>query len=259
VIDLLRSLANLLTPGSRPFLLVSLGIGIGLLFAPPRAARWGRRWLLVLLALYATLSLQGTSDLLVSSLAVSQEPIRTASDAPAVEVLVVLSNGANDVGDGGARRATVNLQSGFNAVEGARLYRLLAEPLVIVSGGRATGRGPGPPESQALAAALERRGVPAAAIVQESSSRTTREQAVNVGRLLQGRDGRRFVLVTVPEHMRRAVGVFRALGFDPIPAPSPLQYGGRPFWRPTFYALRGSAGAIHEYLALAFYKLQGWI
>jgi uncharacterized SAM-binding protein YcdF (DUF218 family) len=257
--DLLRSIANTLTPGSVRFLVMGLGFGLALLLAPPRVARWGRRWLLALAGLYIVLSLQGTSDLLISGLSVPVKPIRTAADAADVHIMVVLSNGANDLAANGTTLAMVNLQSGSNALEGARLYRALDSPLVIASGGRPVGSGPGPPESRAMAAALERQGVPAARIVEEPASRTTREQAVNVGRLLRERGDTRFVLVTVPEHMRRAAGAFRALGFDPVPSPSALRYGGQPFWLPTLYALRGSSGALHEYMALAFYKLQGWI
>lgn len=258
MLDLLRRIVNTLTPGSLSFLIGGLGIGLGLLLAPPRVARWGRRWLILLVGLYATLSLQGTSDFLVSGLSVPSQAIRAPADAANVSVIVVLSNGATDVAGTGGTRWVVNLQSGFNAFEGARLYRVLGDPLIIASGGRVSSR-PGPPESQALAADLGGRGVPAAQIVEESSSRTTREQAVNVGQLLRARGDTRFVLVTVPEHMRRAAGCFRVLGFDAVPSPSPLQYGGRPFWRPTFYALAGSKNAIHEYMALAFYKMRGWI
>lgn len=258
MIDVLRVLARFLMPGSVPFLGIGLAVGL-LLLLSPRARWWGRRWLGVLLLLYVVLSLQGTSDLLVAGLSVPHRPIRTAADAPDVRVVVVLSNGAHDVTEGGRRRWVVNALSDFNASEGARVFRALGHPIVIASGGRATGTGTGPPESQALAAALERHGVPAGRIVQDPTSRTTREQAVNVGRLLRDLGQSPFVLVTVPEHMRRAAAAFRAQGLDPIPSPSALRWGGTPFWLPTRSALRGSAGALHEYAALAFYRLEGWI
>ena len=245
-------------PGTFPFLMAGLAAGVGLLYGSARTARWGRRGLTLLLALYAVLSLQGTSDLLVWSLAVPHQAIWRASDAPGIRVIVVLGNGAVDAGGDGRTLAIVNVQSGSNALEAARVYRVLGGPSVIASGGRPPGTGTGSPESQALAAALVRCGVPEADVVQESSSPTTRDQAVNVGRLLRERGETRFVLVTAPEHMRRAAGAFRALGFEPLPSPSWLRYGGRPFWRPTLYALGGSTGALYQYVALVYYRLRGW-
>jgi uncharacterized SAM-binding protein YcdF (DUF218 family) len=67
------------------------------------------------------------------------------------------------------------------------------------------------------------------------------------------------VLVTTPEHMRRAREVFISLGLDPVPAPSAIRYGGEPFWRPTRFALDGSRHAIYEYVALAWYRGRGWL
>jgi uncharacterized SAM-binding protein YcdF (DUF218 family) len=257
-IALLRSLAKMLMPGRLPFLLFGTGIGLLLLMVGGRAARWGRRWLVLLVGGYAALSLQGVSDLLIGALRVPHHRIERASDVPGVGVIVLLSNGAQETVTRDGSRWMVNMQSAYGAIEAARLYRVLGTPLVIASGGRGDGSA-GPPESQALADALESRGVPATHILQETKGQATRDQAVNVSELLRARGVTKVVLVTTPVHMRRAVGAFRAQGLDPVPAPSGLEYGGPPFWWPTAAALVGSATAIHEYAALAYYGARGWI
>jgi uncharacterized SAM-binding protein YcdF (DUF218 family) len=255
---LLRALAKALMPGRLPFLLVGLAVGLLFLLFRGRAARWGRRWLALLVGGYALLSLQGVSDLLIDVLRVPHPRIERAADAPGVGVIVLLSNGAYEAPGRQSPRWVVNLQSGYGVREAARLYRVLGDPLVIASGGRGDGA-LGPPESQALTDALEASGVPADHILQEAKGQATRDQAVNVSTLLRARGVTRVLLVTTPVHMRRALGAFRAQGLDPIPAPSSLDYGGPAFWRPTALALVGSATAIHEYAALAYYELRGWI
>jgi hypothetical protein len=57
---------------------------------------------------------------------------------------------------------------------------------------------------------LVKAGVPWGAIVEESQSKTTHEQAVAVASLLRERRIERVVLVTSQTHMRRSLAVFRA-------------------------------------------------
>jgi uncharacterized SAM-binding protein YcdF (DUF218 family) len=130
---------------------------------------------------------------------------------------------------------------------------LLGDPLVLASGGKMDAESE-TPESEVLALALERLGVPGGRIARESASHSTYEQGANVSAWLAARGETQFVLVTAPEHMRRAMGVFATRGAHPIPSPSAIQYGGRPPWLPTGYALEGSRSVIYGYLALGFYR-----
>jgi len=245
-------------PGSLLFLAAGLASGVLLLFGPPRVLVWGRRWLLTLLLIYAVLSLQGTSDLLIFNLSREYRSIWDVEQARKARVIVVLSNGV-----GGGRTefqelAVVNRQSAYNALEGARLYRLLGDAEILVSGGVADPLGRAP-ESETLARALQSLGVPPARIFFESQSRNTHEQVVNTSAWLRDRGEPTFILVTTPEHMRRAAGGFSKMGLQPVPSVSALRYGGVPAWRPTLYALEGSESAIYEYFAWCLYRARGWV
>jgi uncharacterized SAM-binding protein YcdF (DUF218 family) len=249
---------NLLVPGSTLFLLFALLVGVVLLFGPPRAAKWGRRWLVFLLGAHALLSLQGVSDLLAAGLSHGYRQIQRREDAMGAQVIVVLSNGAIriDLPVGGL--GLLNVPSAYNALEAARVYKLLGNPIVVASGGPLI-EPRSASEGLALATALEQLGVPKDRIVLENTSWTTRSQAVNTVAWLRAHQQERFVLVTSPEHMRRAAGLFTKLGLPPIPSVSGVQYGGTPFWRPTEYALRGSTLAVYEYVAWGFYRARGWL
>jgi uncharacterized SAM-binding protein YcdF (DUF218 family) len=258
VFTLREIVKDFLIPGSLLFLVLGQAIGLVLLFGTPRTARWGRRWITSLLCLYGVLSLQGTSDLLVFGLSHEFGRLWTADAAVGARIIVVLSNGVGGGRTDLQEMAVVNLQSAYNALESARLYRLLGDPIIVASGG-VTDRLARAPESAALTAALSQLGVPEARIVQEKASLTTYQQVINVSAWLKARGDTRFVLVTTPEHMRRAVGAFATQGLRPIPSVSPLRYGGSPWWRPTRYALQGSENASYEYFAWCWYRIRGWV
>lgn len=128
------------------------------------------------------------------------------------------------------------------------------------------------------------RGVERARILIEPQGRNTREQAINVGGMI-GPDHRKasVLIVTSPDHMKRALLTFRKAGFGNV-APlaafsesvqSSLAYdtrelGGRSlpvsnigsmtslkyrFWNHLGYEVR----VMRELTALGYYKLMGWI
>lgn len=253
---MLITLIKSLLPGSLLFLILGQAIGVALLFAGPSSARYGRRWLAALLALYAILSLQGTSDLLIRGLSSGYTSLGTPEAAHDADVVVVLGNGARVRSASGQEITTVNPQSAFNALEAARLYRMLRQPMILASGGT-----PDPStrttESEILARALRDLGVPADRIATEGGSRNTDEQAANVANWLESRGKRSFVLVTTREHMFRATRALAARGVTPLPSTSWLRYGGNPWWRPTLFSLEGSREALYEYLAVAYYWMTG--
>ncbi len=116
---------------------------------------------------------------------------------------------------------------------------------IVISGGA----GPG------ILNFLVAEGVPREAIVAEWQSTSTRENGVNVSRLIQGMPGKK-VLLTSDFHMYRAVRVFRKLGMDvtPMPVPDVVKITER--WNGRF---PGFETMMIESAKIVDYKLHGWI
>jgi uncharacterized SAM-binding protein YcdF (DUF218 family) len=89
----------------------------------------------------------------------------------------------------------------------------------------------------------------------ENNSRTTWENAVFSHDLARPRPGQAWVLVTSALHMPRAVGVFRAVGWDVIPYP--VDYMPRPSWAGVGYRLDAFDAVVREWAALAMYHARG--
>jgi uncharacterized SAM-binding protein YcdF (DUF218 family) len=241
-------------------LFIGLGVGITLLYGR-RTSHWGRRWLLAMLLGYFALSTPVGSWLLAAPLTHGQPSLHAAADARGAQAVVVLGGGI-------VSRAAGDLviddlrSSALRVIEGVRVYRLLGDPLVVVSGGNAQRVSPPRPEAVALRKAAIDLGLPPERIMTDLQSLTTREQAINLSRLLADRRIDRFVLVTSPVHMRRSLAVFRASGLDPVPSASDLERDAdRSFWAPVPNrdSLNLSDSALYEYAAFVYYWWRGWL
>ncbi|HYW91997.1 MAG TPA: YdcF family protein [Gammaproteobacteria bacterium] len=146
--------------------------------------------------------------------------------------------------------------------QAARLYHAGKAPLVIASGGRLPWLGVNTPEAVAMRKFLVALGVPAGAIVLETHSRTTRQNAVDVKPILERLDVHKVLLVTSALHMPRALATFRGEGIDAVPAPTDFDVRPRPYnllsFLPDSDALANSAQALHEYAGMFVYHLRGW-
>jgi uncharacterized SAM-binding protein YcdF (DUF218 family) len=85
------------------------------------------------------------------------------------------------------------------------------------------------PESALIRDLLVEWGVPKDAILLETRSQNTRENALFAAEILSAQDWDRVLLVTSASHMKRAAGAFRAVGVEVIP--SPTDYAVRPATR----------------------------
>jgi uncharacterized SAM-binding protein YcdF (DUF218 family) len=97
------------------------------------------------------------------------------------------------------------------------LYKAGKAPLVIVSSGAFPRHKKGLPEALAMQQLLSEWGVPQAAIVNETDSQNTFDNAVFTSRILDQRGLKTILLVTSALHMRRALAVFLSLGINAIP------------------------------------------
>jgi uncharacterized SAM-binding protein YcdF (DUF218 family) len=253
----------LLVPGSIAFLVVSLVVGVALLYGTDRMRRWGRTWLALILLVYAVLATPLGADFVAAPLVRGFTPITSAEQAAGVDAMVVLSTGGEVYQAYGEEVAEMGKATSFNALEAARLYRLVSPRTIIVSGGIVDPGARRVAEAEVLANGLARLGVPRERMLLESRSRTTRDQAVNVAEMLKAHRVRRFLLVTGADHMPRARATFRDLGLQPIASVAKYAMAYHPsLWqrlRPSINALRESDWACYEYLARVYYWWQGWI
>ncbi len=172
---------------------------------------------------------------------------------------------------GGAVDPRISRARGYPSLNGAadRVTAMAAlihrhpEARVVYSGGSGDPLYPDETEAPIARQLLESIGVDTRAVVFEDRSRNTHENAVFSRQVMAPRPGETWLLVTSAVHMPRAVGSFRAVGWPVLPFP--VNYGttGEPFagFRPTLDlggGLNGLSSILHEYLGLAWYRLQGW-
>ena len=98
-------------------------------------------------------------------------------------------------------------------------------------------------------------GIPSQDIVAEWRSTSTRDNAVETARLIEGMPGKK-VLLTSDFHMYRAIRVFRKVGIDVIPMPVPDVLRSAEHWGGRFPAFEAM---VVESTKIVYYKLRGWI
>ncbi len=146
--------------------------------------------------------------------------------------------------------------------EAARVYDLIAPQWIVSAGGMPDRRSGMPTCAQLMRDELVRLGVPAARVLVEADSRTTRDEAVLVAQMLGRLGPREVVLVTSDVHMPRSLGAFRAAGVDcaPSAAADPDRSRAWPAWiLPSAHGLRFSGDLAHELLGLVWYRTRGWL
>ncbi|WP_291960369.1 YdcF family protein [Chelatococcus sp.] len=99
-------------------------------------------------------------------------------------------------------------------------------------------------------------------VVYEGQSRNTRENALFTAKLVTPQPGERWLLVTSAFHMPRAMGTFRAAGFDVEPYPVDFRADDsiddiRPF-RMVSEGLRLTDLTVREAMGLIAYRLNGY-
>ena len=106
-------------------------------------------------------------------------------------------------------------------------------------------------------------GTPRSALILETRSRNTRENAVNTAAIFKENGWRHALLVTEGVHMPRALATFQKVGIDVMPAATDI-----PSWSlnvdsnldflPDVAALAWTTSAIKEMIGLCVYRHRGW-
>ncbi len=146
----------------------------------------------------------------------------------------------------------------------AQLYHAGNVDYILVSGGNLPWQPASIPEAVVVAAVLVRMGVPQDAIVVESKSQNTHENAVFSKTIVEESGWDSALLVTSGSHMPRALAAFSKAGIDAVPAATDLRaYWPRPQsaldLMPDAGALALTTDAIKEYIGLVVYRMRGWI
>jgi len=187
-------------------------------------------------------------------------PYLPPADLPAAQAIVVL--GGNTAGARINWFEPYNRRKVFTRTDSAaELYDAKRAPLILLSGAAFEGK---LSEAQTMAIALKKQGIPDSALILETDSTNTHENAVFSATKLKELGLTRVLLVTSALHMPRAMAAFRKQGIDPIAAPSPPQIvvpedPAFSFWLPNMRSFDAARSIIKEYVGLIVYWLRGWI
>jgi uncharacterized SAM-binding protein YcdF (DUF218 family) len=186
-------------------------------------------------------------------------PAKSMESVPEVDVIVVLGGG---LGLPHPPRTHTHLGSGADRLLYAlQLYRADKAPRILLTGGNVFPQPGLQSEAYYARELLGLWGVPEAAIVMETESRNTIQNAEHSARIIADRGWDEVLLVTSATHMHRAVLAFRHAGVSVTPAPTDFLAvdSQRPAvlsWVPSAGALSGTTHALHEYIGRLWYRLR---
>ena len=254
-----------------PLFLYPLGLACVLLVVA--LVMWWRRsrWVPLPVVLALIVLLLGSNSWVANSLVQSLEwqhiPV---GKLPTADAIVLLGGATKSAFP---PRPAIDLsEEGDRVLYAAQLYREGKAPVVIASGGRIDWRGGGVAESSDMANILVTLGVPNSAILQDSKSLNTYQNAVNVRQIMQERGIRRVLLVTSAMHMPRSLRIFQRQGIEAIPAPTDFLITQQELNEPNSSPqatllnlvpdadqLKNTTRALKEYIGTVIYRLRGWL
>ena len=183
---------------------------------------------------------------------------RAPADLAAPTGILVLG-GSVDETIGAARGQVTLTEAASRLTEGVALARRFPMARLVFTGGSAAIVPRGETEAAAALRLWTDLGVPPERITLEDRSRDTWENATLTQALVAPKPGERWLLVTSAQHMPRAMGIFRRVGWPMIPYPVDYRTsGGWSDWRPSHEASGGLArldAAVHEWIGLVAYRL----
>lgn len=161
-------------------------------------------------------------------------------------------------------RVEVELTDAIDRVyQGAKLYRHQKGRTIVVAAGNQPWMEGQTPEAVRIRDLLVEWGVPATSIALDTTSRNTRENALNAATLIQANQCQSSLLVTSAWHMPRSVAAFRKADIAVFPVSVDVklvQSLDGPFTQyvPRVDALVVSSDAFREWIGIWFYRWQGW-
>ncbi len=235
-IIILKTIQNFLMPSGLIFLFIVLGF---LLIRKNK--KWSKYFLILGFSFYFIFSITPVSDFLLSSLEEKYKPLSIEKIEEAEKVVLLL----------GGRESNV-----LRGSEVLRIWHLSENRMKIIISGTDP-LIPTSEEAHAVRNFFIYRGVDPEDIVIEGRSRNTRENVINVQKIV---DNKPFFLVTSAYHMERSLIEFERLGSKPIPAPTDFRRRRVPDYHlldfiPNAQNLRNADLSFHEYMGLIYYRL----
>lgn len=140
----------------------------------------------------------------------------------------------------------------------ASLYLAGRAPLILLSGGALEGN---ISDTATMARSLRSMGIPPNAIIEETQSQNTRENATLTDQALSTLQKKSVLLVTSALHMPRAMAAFESTSIQATAAPLPAQIKWKPEfvqspWQPNLQTLLASRSIIKEYAGLILYWIE---
>ena len=198
----------------------------------------------------------------VQSLLEGRAEETNAESLPRADAIVVLGG---ILSPPGAPGADANLSAAADRlVYAAQLYKLGKAPVILISGGNDNGTGAADAEPVHAAALLAGWGIPASAILTETESINTYENAVYSKLMLDQHELKSVLLVTSAMHMPRALATFRSAGIESTPAATDFESSGAgpsglAAWTADPAALAVTTRTLKEYVGSLVYRNRGWI
>lgn len=246
-----KLLAFLTSPSN--LLIVLIVIGTLLLFT--RWIRLARRLLVLATVVILTIGLTPVGSVL---LRVLEDRFPAWDPSRGAPTGFIILGGAVDPELSAARHATALGGSAERLTAVAELARRYPAAKFIYSSGSGALFG-GLAEADYVLPLFESFAIPTSRITLERDSRNTFENATFSKALAAPKPGERWVIVTSAAHMPRAIGAFRAAGFDVEAYPVDWLTGGdSTAILPSFLSgLAATDAAAHEFIGLVAYRLSG--
>ena len=183
---------------------------------------------------------------------------------------IVLLGGGTEAPDTPRQMVEIN-SAGDRVLYAAQLYKAGAAPLIILSGGNMSySQERSTTPAQEMQAMLVDLGVPQEALVLQSQSQNTAEDAYFTSAILAEKQIRTVILVTSAAHMERALMMFASPEISIIPAPTDYNVTQRSWenlmrwdWKTILTHVMPDGGNIartnlilHEYLGIFFYRVK---
>ena len=233
-----------------PSNLISFFIFFTLLFWMLRLRKIALYSSVIAMLIYAIFGSGPVSQALLSNLEYRYPAFENSDQNQLISTIIVLTGHAESKPNTPWSSA-VNPSSAYRLMEANAIYRLQPKRNVIISG---FGEVP-----KIMAKVLQDMGVPIERIGIDALSDSTYESAVNLKQKLGSEP---FILVTSAGHMPRAMAVFTSQGLHPVPAPTEFLTQQNIFatqYSPTAHHLVNADLAVHEHIALIWYRLTNQI